>query len=447
MQHRSLLCCLLLGLICTPVLAQQGWKEHTDTGELAVAYGKLDRAEQEFRAALEIAQRLPAGDRRLETSLENLARLLEYRERLDEAQPLYELLLVAKEIRLGADSPKLLDTLRAAGRVALGAGDVPVAEAHLQRFVKLAEAAKDLDPDHLRTVLSILSRMFVLQERPDEAVVMQRRSVALLEESILTPSERAAEVETLAHLELLHGSPEHAEQLLLDALALRAEDGEDVAVSTAPTMAEAAGLAFGAGELQVAERLARHALDSAGEDLDAHMSAQSVLVDVAWFQVHRGGVRLADLLTVARDSDQLDSAEQQLQALLELQESVLGGADPSVLKTLSRLVEVRVLRGHAATAAAPQRRIVEGRRSVGGPVLMTAVEDLAALLLAAGDDHQAAEVNNELITLLEDRYGPDDPRLLPVLQSQMELLKSQKRKGEAKALKKRIRKIEKAAGR
>ena len=58
--------------------AQGSWSAHTSTGEYAFARGDIDRAESEFRAALEIAQGLPAGDRRLETSLENLARLYEH---------------------------------------------------------------------------------------------------------------------------------------------------------------------------------------------------------------------------------------------------------------------------------------------------------------------------------------------------------------------------------
>ena len=89
--------------------AQDSWTAHTNVGEYAFARGDLERAESEFRAALEIAQRLPAGDRRLETSLQNLARLYEHESDFDRAQPLYQLLLAAKEHRLGTEHPDLLN--------------------------------------------------------------------------------------------------------------------------------------------------------------------------------------------------------------------------------------------------------------------------------------------------------------------------------------------------
>ena len=89
MKTRIVVALIIASLTAVTAGAQGSWTGHTNAGEYAFARGDLDRAESEFRAALEIAQGLPAGDRRLETSLENLARLYEHESDFDRAQPLY----------------------------------------------------------------------------------------------------------------------------------------------------------------------------------------------------------------------------------------------------------------------------------------------------------------------------------------------------------------------
>ena len=61
-------------LVAATAGAQSSWSAHTRAGEYSFARGDLERAENEFQAALEIAQAFLEGDQRLETSLENLAR-------------------------------------------------------------------------------------------------------------------------------------------------------------------------------------------------------------------------------------------------------------------------------------------------------------------------------------------------------------------------------------
>ncbi len=126
--------------------AQNTWSTHTNAGEYAFARGDLKRAESEFQSALEIAQTLPAGDRRLETSLENLARLYEHESDFNRAQPLYQLLLAATEFRLGTEDPALLGVLFAVARVSQPMGDWPTVEESLKRFAAIAGASGDADP-------------------------------------------------------------------------------------------------------------------------------------------------------------------------------------------------------------------------------------------------------------------------------------------------------------
>ena len=68
---------------------QTSWGDHTRAGEYAFARGDVARAKAAFQAALDLAQGFPPGDRRLETSLGNLARLYEHQSEFDQAQPRY----------------------------------------------------------------------------------------------------------------------------------------------------------------------------------------------------------------------------------------------------------------------------------------------------------------------------------------------------------------------
>ncbi len=83
--------------------AQADWATVTRGAEYAFARGQMARAEAGFQQALEIAQTFPPGDRRLETSLENLGRFYEHQSSFAKAQPLYQLLLAAQEYRVGTD--------------------------------------------------------------------------------------------------------------------------------------------------------------------------------------------------------------------------------------------------------------------------------------------------------------------------------------------------------
>jgi tetratricopeptide (TPR) repeat protein len=433
---------LILLIMTSPVIFAQEWGQRTQAGEMAFAYGNMKLAEREFRAALEIAQQLPEGDHRLETSLENLGRLFEHQARWNQAQPLYELLVVAQAHRAGKQSPVLLSSLLAAGRVALQAPDPPSAEAHLKRFVELADLTGKADAEELRAVLSMLSRMYVLRERTDEALALQRRSVGMLgPDSILTPIEKAAEIETLAQLELLHGSVDEARQLLLDAIELRRED--DKTVSAAAELVIAANTAYAAGEPDLAEELARLAL-AAKDGAEHALAIETVLADVAWLKVRRASTSLEELLAVVSDSPDLVVAEERLSNLIQRHQSEAGTGAQVVDTLIARLVQVQAVRGHADAAAATQQQLVASFRNVGGTPLRSALSDLAVLLVSAGRDSEAVEVYGELIPMLETANGVNDPRLIPTLQTQMELLKQLGRKKEAKAIKKRLKKLRKS---
>lgn len=443
MTARTACLAVLIASLAATSPALDPWEYRTNAGEYAFARGDMERAEDEFRAALDLAQEFPPGDRRLERSLENLARLYEHQGRLDEAQPLYQLLLVAQESRLGKDSPDLLDTHLKVARVSLAAGDSPAAGSSLQRYLEIAESSAGATPAEHWVVLSMLARMRTLEQRPEEALELQRRAVEVLAtDGSATPLERAHELESLAQMELLHGSPERAEELLTRAMAFRDEDGENV---PADTYAAAAATALGAGEFGLAERLAQRAVEAA--PAPPPLDALEVLAEVSWNDVRTGGSPL-DVLGAGGDSDALRLAATRLEALAAHPSLAMAGAQPERSETHARLATVAALRGDASSAANWKRRQLEDVESLGAlpgggsPAVLVIRQELVGLLQAAGRFDEAATENERLIESLEQAYGSDDPKLSLPLQRQVELLTELGRKKEAKALKKRLRQFE-----
>jgi len=410
--------------------AASDWAARTRAGEYAFAYGQIERAEKEFQAALEIAQGFPPGDRRLETSLENLARLSEHRADFDRAQPLYQLLLAAQEHRLGPSDPGLLDTLYAVARVSQPMGDLPTAEASLRRYDAIAAASGTTDPHKWWQVLALLARLSVIGDDPAQALVWQRRAVEVLgTDPAADDDERAVQLESLARMELADGDGERGEALFFQLAALHEAAGDRAA--SARAAADGATAAFAGGELAAAERLATLALGAA-PDPEAERSAREVLAEVSWTRVNRGTADLAQLLAAAAPDAELLLARERLAALVPV------GGEPDD-QTLGRLVAVEALCGSPAEAARWQRLVVD--RAPSDAAALAARRDLAALLAAAGLDREALNENAAVLAAAEAELGPDHPRLLPLLEQRRELLTRVGDKKAAKQVEKRIKKI------
>jgi tetratricopeptide (TPR) repeat protein len=444
MIHRILRIFVFTCMTALGAAAQDPWEYRTAAGEYAFATGDFERAETEFRAALELSQRLPPGSRRLEISLDNLARLYEHQMRLDEAQPLFQLLLAAQETRVGHEDPLLLDTLVAVARVALSSGDSPTATTSLRRYLGIAEASGSADPGQHWHVLSMLARMRTIEEDPDEALELQRRAVRVLsEDPAASAQERANQLESLAQMELLHGSNADAERLLDEAVELRRAAGE---MGSAETLATAAATALSAGHTELADRLAQRALVVAAEEGTDSLAVRKVAADVAWMTVRRGG-SVADLLGVANDAENLVVAAQRTAALVELQMADPTADEAALSESYSRMARIEALRGDADEAARWQLRYVDSLTTSsagGGNKLLVAQSDVVALLAAAGRIEEAVANNATLIRNIEDIYGPNDPKLSLPLQRQYDLLSELGSKKEAKAVKKRLRKFRKS---
>jgi len=428
---------ILLATAALPAVAQDAWQQHTTAGEWAFRQGDQARAEREFRAALEIAQTLPPESRRLDQSLYNLGRLYEEGGRMDEAQATYLLLLAVEEHRFGEAAPELLDTLLAVARTSQAAGDLPQAQDSLRRYLAIAEASRVADPGQRWRVLSLLARMETLQQHPAEALELQRASVsALATDTGAAATERARELETLAGMEIAHGTPAAAEPLLEDATAVREAAGLGGAVEV---LAGAASAALGAGDLELAERLATRAIAAAGSGETVPLVVDEVLADAAWLRVRRGSESVSELLLLSGNEAELAEADRRLRALLERQDLVLAARDPARVETLDRLVRTAAMAGEAGTAADWQRRLCEATGEEDFEHWLRAQDALAYLLAEAGRPEEALAVNTKLLARLDAAWGASDPRLAPVLERQAGLLDELGRSKEAKAVRKRIK--------
>lgn len=429
---------LALGL-AAGVSGQDGWSDHTAAGEWAFSRGDFERSEAEFRAALGIAQSLPAGDRRLETSLSNLARLYEHQARWNEAQPLYLLLMAVQEARLGLEAPELLDTLFAVARTSIPIGDAPSAETSLRRYLAIAERSGTDDPAQLWQAASLLARVLSLQDRKQEAVEIQRVAVAsIADDSFASDLDRAVQLETLAQLEITNGSADVVVGLLDEVAELRRSEGE--IGGSAVTYASAASSALGAGQFELAEQLALKAI-AAGAGPPELATARKVLADTAWLRVRRGSSELGDLLAVEADPTDLATAVDRLESLFELQDGTWGPSDPDRIEILSRLAQSTAMAGDLDAAARWQRMFARAVADQGGDRGLVAMDGLAYLLTETGRYDEAIEVNTDLLRLVDGAWSAADPRLLTVLRRQELLLAELGRKKEAKAVRKRLRQL------
>ena len=426
---------LVVALLITGLAAAQGdWATHTRAGEWAFAQGDYERAEAEFQAALNIAQGLPQGNPKLETSLENLARFYEHQSDFEKAQPLYQLQMAVQEVRLGENDPGLLDALVAVARTSQPIGDLPTTQASLLRYVGIAEATGQADPGQWWRMLAMLARTSVLQDRQEQALRWQQKAVEVLaDDRRATETERADVLESLARMELLAGEGRRAEILFVQVAQLRVSEDEADAVPT--TMADGSAAAFSAGEMETAERLALRALN-ATPNADAELTARTTLAMVSWMRVRRGTNDLASLLAASHDDEELTRARDRLRALEVFEE----GKDD---ETLRRLVQVEALRGQPAGAAKWQRSLLEYTAATAGPsspATVSARRDLVTLLAAAGHNEEALAENALVISAMGEAFGDRDPRLVPQLERRLELLTDLGRKKEAKAVRKRIKK-------
>jgi hypothetical protein len=344
---------------------------------------------------------------------------------------MYQLLLAAKEHRLGLSSAGLLDALFAVARSSQPMGDLPTVTDSLRRYAEIADATDEADPRKHWQALDMLARMKVIQERSDEALKWQLKAVNVIDDDPRADAtEKASVVQSAANLALTTGDTNNAEKLLAEVAILKSAAGSDE--STALIMAHGAATAFGAGQFDTAERIASRALE-AGPDAGIERMARSTLADVSWAKANRGTDDLSILLEAAGSDPALDAASERLRAVVELE----NGENP---ETLRRLVQVEVLRDQPGAALTWQRRLIE-LGSMMDISTLRAHANLVTLLAATGDYDAALAENAKTINMVEDEQGRGSAQLSPLYEQRIDVAQAAGNNKEAKRAQKKLRKL------
>jgi hypothetical protein len=180
----------------------------------------------------------------------------------------------------------------------------------------------------------------------------------------------------------------------------------------------------------------------------AQLAARATLADAAWLQMPHSDAGLVDLMGAGKGKPAVEEARRRLEELAALQKRQLPPDDPALVQTRQRLLRCAALAGDTDTVLTSLTQLIgEYRESGNTAAELRALQDRAALLTTAGRSTQAVDANAELLHRLENVRGASDQSLLPVLQPQYGLLRSLHRKKEARAIKKRLRRLERALNR
>ena len=199
----------------------QQWEELTGAGKRSLAQGDDAQAEEHFRAAVALAERLPNAQLQVAHTLECLARLKFRQQRHPEAQELFRRALGIQERTLGPEHPSVTPTLNGLAAVYAAGGRHAEAEGILRRALAAAEQDPAANHRELTSTLNALARHHFRQQQFAEAEPLLLRLLDLKQEVGKDNPEVAAVLTSLAALRSALGRHDHAEQLLRRALAIR----------------------------------------------------------------------------------------------------------------------------------------------------------------------------------------------------------------------------------
>ncbi|CAK9021889.1 unnamed protein product [Durusdinium trenchii] len=283
-----------------------------------------------------------------------LARVLEWRGALIEAETLWRRILAAHEAQQGPEDPETLIALHNLASVLERRGQWKDAEDLYRRAV---EAQERLGAAHWRLLTSLenLANVLMLQGQLAEAEALQRRVLAGREDQLGSKHR-----DTLASLNNL-------------ALVLQSQ-----------------------GKLDEAEPFARRDLE--GSDALLGAAHPDTLVSVN------------NLALVLEAQGKLSEAEELFRRAFAGGEAQLGTSHPETLTWLHNLAGVLMKRQNFADAEPLMRRAVAGCEAhlgAGHPHTLSSVYRLAELLEATGSIAEAEELFIRELNGLEELHGPD----------------------------------------
>jgi len=151
-------------------------------GEQAYKAGEYAKAEKLFESALKEAEGFGPNDRRLATSLNNLALLHKARGKYDQAEPLYKRALAIWEKCLGPDHPDVGASLSNLAGLYTAQAKYDQAEPLYKRSLAIKERAVGPDYPSVATSLNNLGGLYKTQGKHDQAEPLYKRSLAINKE-------------------------------------------------------------------------------------------------------------------------------------------------------------------------------------------------------------------------------------------------------------------------
>jgi CHAT domain-containing protein/Tfp pilus assembly protein PilF len=350
-----------------------------DLARAYVAMGKYTEAEQHYKQALAIEEKLfGPGNRKLVWIINNLA-IVNMRQGKDaEAEELYKRALAIQTKELGEVQAEVGFTLDNLGLIYAHQGKYAEAEAAHKRGITIMEKSLGADHPEVAMGLNNLALLYDTQGRYSEAEALQKRALAIKEKRVGADKPTvAASLDNLASLYKEQGRYAEAEVLSKRAVAIYEKSLGKEHTSVGGALNNLGNLYLDQGKYTEAEALLRRGL---------------AIYEKAFGPEHPGvAALLTNLANVDKRQDRNTDAEQLLRRAVTIQERTLG-EHPELAATLNILGLLYSNQGKYGEAEPFYKRALAIKEKVLGannPGTAIVLDNLAGLYGSSGDSANA----------------------------------------------------------
>jgi CHAT domain-containing protein/tetratricopeptide (TPR) repeat protein len=399
---------------------------------LAAAYataGRVADAERLYQAGLELAGRVPNGDKYLAQGQHNLATFYLGEGRHAEAIALFRRALTAKEKELGPDDPNVAVTLNNLAGALLADGDAAEAEKLLLRAVDIFKKGKFETHPHAIVTKNMLAEVYRSQGRLAEAETLARDTHKQLENALGSNDNSRNAIEVSACLVRLgyvlkdRVKNQDAEAAARRAVTLRERYLETGHPDTIAAWSLLAGVLRASGRLDDALTRYRKAKTATDERFGkAHPKAADAARELAACLIERGDFAGAEAL------------------LVDARKTLIGNkkADPFAIRRLDHATaELYRETGRLADAEPLYVAALKAAVAKFGPTHPLTTSwgyDSALFLIAKGRHAEAERVLGYVLTGREKTLGPNHPATIATLELLGEVKEQLGRSREAEEL-------------
>ncbi len=399
---------------------------------LAAAYataGRVADAERLYLSGLELAGRVPLGDKFLPQGWHNLATFYAEEGRYAEAEKLFRNALAAKEKELGADDPNVAVTLNNLAVVLTANGDAAGAEKLLARALEIFKKTKNETHPHAILSRNMLAEAYRGQGRSAEAEKLARGTLEQLEKKLGGAENSRNAVEVAGCLVRLgyalkdQVKYKDAEAAARRAVALRERYLEPGHPDTIAAWSLLADVHRAAGRLDDAEKLYRKAKSATDARFGkAHPKAADARRELAVCLTAQDDYAGAESLLADARKALAGNKTADLFALRRLDHTTA-----ELYRETGRLAEAEPLYATALKAA------VE-KFGPAHPLVTSWAYDAALLLIAKGRYSEADQVLTATVAGREKTLGPNHPATVAALELLSEVKQQRGRTAEAEEL-------------